>query len=145
MHMLHIEEASIVLLLNDTLDIVRAWRVRRSYCPPSCVVRLRALLSTPCGKPTISDGYFTTDGLGCVRLLWWIINERPHATAITIRNRFDALFADNPNDAVLAALRVFDGSWEAAPGEQAFFVNEQWDHHPREMAALAVIGTFQPR
>jgi hypothetical protein len=142
MHLVYVETPSIMLLLTDTLDIMRAQRVRRGTSLLPHVIRVQNLISKPDGTPRFDDGDFQTDGLGCIRLLWWIMNERPNATNRAKRDRFLALFSDNPCDAVAAPLRILFGTEAIAAGENSYFTAQQWRNHPEEMAALALIGSM---
>lgn len=135
-----IEEPSIVLLLDEALNIVRAWRVRRRQRLAPCVARVTGLRATAHGQPTFRDQHFETDGLGCIRLLWWITAERPDASGIANLNRFQGLFCNNPTDAITATLRILTGRETQAAGETAYFICQQWTHHPEEIAALALLG-----
>lgn len=143
MQLAYIETASVILLLNDALDIHRVQRVSRGKRLLPHVIRVADLYNTPGGSPRLTESAFETDGLGCIRLLWWIIHERPNASATVHLNRFNALFSDNPADTLRAVLRVFAGTWKAAPGEEGFFCADQWAHHPREMAAIALLGSIR--
>ncbi|WP_176595658.1 MULTISPECIES: hypothetical protein [Sphingobium] len=140
MQLVHVLSASIVLQLNDQLNIDRIWRVPHHHRPDPCVIRVFDLYSTPNGKPCFMDGGFQTDGLGCMRLAYWVGQERPSASDQAARNRFRALFADNPDEALKATLRIYLGTDVLAPGECGYFSAQQWFHHPTEMQAIAMIG-----
>ncbi len=134
----YIEEPSILLSLDDDLNIMDTWRVRRNERFAPHVMRVSTLRSTPHRQPELQDDYLVTDGLGCLNLLLWITSERPDASAQVNYNRFERLFSDNPTDAIMAALRVCTGREGNAAGETAYFVSEQWARHPAEMAAFKV-------
>ena len=142
MHLVHIASPSIVLLLTERLDIQAVWRVRRSYRPPPCVIRVNELASTPDGSPRFDQGTFETDALGCIRLLWWIVGRHTAASAKVHFDRFNALFGDNPTDALKTALRILWGIDATASGEHAYFCAQQWRNHPTEMGAMALLGTL---
>lgn len=143
MKLVHVEDASILLLLDEGLNIVRTWRVRRNQRLASCVERVTGLRSTAHGRPEIGDHHFTTDGLGCIRLLFWITNEHPDGSARANHNRFERLFSNNPTDAITATMRIFAGCEALAAGETAFFVADQWRQHPAEMAAIKALGAMR--
>jgi hypothetical protein len=142
MKLVHVDEPSIVLLLDDALNIVQAWRVRRNKRLAACVIRVAGLRSTPHG-PAIRDDHFETDGLGCIRLLLWITNERPDASTKVNFHRFERLFSDNPTDAITATLRILTGHEARAAGETSYFISQQWAHHPNEMAAIKALGAMR--
>lgn len=140
MEMVHVDEPSILLLLDEARNIVHAWRVRRNKRLAPCIIRVAGLRSTAHGRPAIRDEYFETDGLGCIRLLLWITNQRPDASTKANFNRFERLFSDNPTDAITATLRILTATEKRAAGETAYFIAQQWAHHPAEMAAIKVLG-----
>lgn len=145
MELVYVVSPSIVLLLDDNLNIARAWRWKASKSLPACVVRATHLDATADGRPGFEGDTFETDGLGAIRLLWWIINERPDASQNFQFKRFLALFNNNPLDALKASFRVFSGTHANAPGEVAYFCAQQWRHHPNEMAAIAKLGEIARR
>lgn len=137
-HLVHISDASILLLLTDTFDIVNAWPVGRDYRSPACVIRLQAIYAEPCGAPRIEGDCYHADGLGCIRLLAWTIERRPNAGPAATLKAFSRLFSENPRDALKAPLAVWANI--DAPGEQGYFVGDQRDRHPGEMDAIARLG-----
>lgn len=143
MNLVHVDEPSILLLLDEALNIVRAWRVRRNWPLAECIIRVTGLRSTPHGRPAIRDDHFETDALGCIRLLFWITIERPDASTKANYNRFERLFSDNPTDAITATLRILTGHEARAAGETSYFISQQWAHHPEEMAAIKALGGMQ--
>jgi hypothetical protein len=140
MELVHVDEPSILLLLDEALNIVHAWRVRRNKRLAACVIRVTGLRSTAHGQPALRDDHFETDGLGCIRLLLWITNERPDASTKANFHRFERLFSDNPTDAITATLRILTGHEARAAGETSYFISQQWAHHPDEMAAIKALG-----
>lgn len=145
MELVHIDGPSILLLLDDRLNIVRVWRVRSNKKLAPCIIRLAGLRCTAHGQPAIRDDYFETDGLGCMRLLWWITTDRPNASTKANFHRFERLFSHNPHDAITATLRILTGREARAAGETAYFISQQWAGHPAEMAGLAVLGSLARR
>jgi hypothetical protein len=142
MELVYVDEPSILLLLDEGLNIVHAQRVRRNKQLPPCIIRLAGLHSTSHRQPAIRDDHFETDGLGCIRLLLWITLERPDASTKANFNRFERLFSDNPTDAITATLRILTGQEARAAGETAYFIAQQWRHHPAEMAAIKALGSM---
>lgn len=140
MELVHVDEPSILLLLDEARNIVHAWRVQRNKQLAPCIIWVAGLRSTAHGQPAIRNDYFETDGLGCIRLLLWITTERPDASTKANFNRFERLFSDNPTDAITATLRILTGTEKRAAGETAYFVAQQWAHHPAEMAAIQALG-----
>jgi hypothetical protein len=140
MHLAHIANARVVLALSDSFDIIDIMPVSRTYRPLSCVIRLGGIVPETYGPSRIFDHRYYADGLACWRLLNWTITQRPKWTGKTLHNAFNGLFIHNPTDAIKPAMSVFTGTWSNAPGEEATFINDEWDRHPREMMALAVAG-----
>ena len=140
MQIVHVLTPSILLALDDGLNIVGVRRVPSNYRPEPGAVCVSDLYSTPHGKPRFVEGGFETDGLGCTVLGSWVARERPKASDRAARNRFYALFADNPDEATKAALRIYVGTDATAVGEPAYFSSAQWANHPDEMAAIKMLG-----
>lgn len=143
MKLVHISDASILLLLDESLNIVETWRVRRNQRLAPCIVRMTGLRSTAHGGPEFRDDHFVTDGLGCFGLLCWIADEHPDLSARAQYNRFERLFSDNPTDAITATMRIYAGCEDQAAGETAFFIADQWTHHPGEMTAIKALGAMR--
>ncbi len=139
----YIEKPSILLSLDNELNIMDTWRVRRSERFASHVTRVSTLRATAHQRPKITADYFETDGMGCFSLVFWITNERPDASPQTHLNRFERLFSNNPTDALTAALRIYGGREGDAAGETAYFISKQWAHHPAEMAAIKIFGSMR--
>lgn len=140
MHLVHINAASIVLLLDNAFNIERAWRVRSTYHPPACVVQLDGITPRVSGSSEIKDGDYHADGLACWRLLGWVIEQRPHGRPKAHRAAFDRLFTENTDDVFKAIMRIHAGTWSAAPGEEGYYCREQIRNHPLEFEAVAVVG-----
>lgn len=138
--LVHIAEPSVLLLLTDTLDIVRAQHVPRSYRAQEFVIRLRSMVAATCGAPRIDGDQYHADGLGVWRLLLWKMERRPNASPAATLDAFDRLFDGNPRDALKASLRIYTGT--TAGGEAGYFVQDQRNRHPREMGAIAIIGAM---
>lgn len=141
----YVERPSLLLFLNDALDIEGAYRIRseRAKRPRPHITRVTHLASKPWGRPMLSDDAFETDGLGCIRLFMWIITEYPTMSVQARMNRFNALFSDNPTDALKAVVRISAGTDHLAPGEDGAYCADQWHRHPREMAAIRALGTLR--
>ncbi|WP_277970178.1 hypothetical protein [Sphingomonas echinoides] len=140
MHLAHIVDARVVLALSNSFDIIDIMPVSRTYRPPPCVIRLGGIVPETYGPSRIADHRYFADGLACLRLLNWTIEQRLKWNGKTLRNAFNRLFTQSPTDAIKPAMRVFAGTWSNAPGEEATFINDEWHRHPREMMALAVAG-----
>lgn len=142
MQLVHILTPSVLLALDDELNLIGFWRAKRNVKPHSAVTRVFDLYSTPNGKARFVDGGFETDALGCFRLLWAVMAEYPLSSNQAIRKHFSALFSDNPDDALRATHRVYSGMDHMVAGEPAYFSAIQWEHHPAEMAAIKSLGEF---
>lgn len=142
MQLVHVLTPSILLALDGGLNIVGFWRAKRNAKPHPVVTRVFDLYSTPNGKPRFVNGGFETDGLGCMRLLWALLDSYALAGTEMVHQRFSALFADNPDEALRAGLRIYSGTDATASGEPAYFSAAQWEHHPIEMAAIKSLGKF---
>lgn len=140
MQLIHILSSSILLWVDENLDIDGMMRVRLNMRARPHVTRIHNLVSTANGKPRFVDDCFETDGLGCARILWWLLDEHAGSSGKTIYSRFCELFTDNPDDALKAALRIYLGTDASAPGESGYFCNQQWRNHPREMGAIQLLG-----
>jgi hypothetical protein len=140
--LIYIEAPSLVLALNDALDIEAAWKVRRNKRLLPCVQRIPLMIATPSSRPRLTDHFFETDGLGCIRLLLWLMDQHPTSRPSGTLNRFMALFDHNPVDALSAPMRIILNAETSAAGENQYFINQQWLHHPTEMAALKALGSF---
>lgn len=142
MHLVHVRIPSLVLALSDEYDILRIWKVRRTYRPDPCVIRVDDIVATSHKKSSITDGQFVADGLSCWRLLNWTMERRPAAKPHAQYHAFERLFTGSLGDALIAVLHVYNGTWKKAPGEIGYFSAQQWRHHPREMLAIATAGAI---
>ncbi len=143
MQLIHIADASIVLRVDDRLNIIGTWRVKRNFRPPALMRRVCSMITTDFQLPHFDDDdIFVTDPLGCFRLLSWIISQHPRASAKQLHCRFYDLFYFNPDEALYTALCVFAGELDR-PGECGFFLNQQLRNHPLEMGAISLLGMIQ--
>lgn len=143
MQLVYVRSPSILIALDDRLNIGMAWKARRRAARERCVKVVNTLHSTAHDVPELTNEYFRTDALGCVRLLWWIVLDRPSRSSKTNLYRLLDLFDDNPTDALNAALRIYAGTDAMAPGEAGYFCAQQWRHHPIEMSVIKALGTRQ--
>ncbi len=142
MQIIHVEQPSIYIACNDDFtidDVQRAKRSEKINPAAKSVSYLRASLH----RPNLTDETFSTDGLGCFRLLLWITLESPNATPKSHWGGFSKLFYDASFEGpTKAAMRVFSNTEHAAHGEDAYLISNLRAHYPDEIAAIAALGEY---
>ncbi|WP_373492494.1 hypothetical protein [Parasphingorhabdus sp.] len=140
MQIIHVSQPSIYIACNDDFtidDVQRAKRTAKINPAAKAVSYLRASSH----RPNLTDETFSTDGLGCIRLLYWITLERPTAKPEAHWTRFSKLFYDASFEApTTAAMRVLSNTEHAVHGEDAYLISNLRAHYPDEMDAIAALG-----
>ena len=145
MQIIHISQPSIYIACNDDFTIDGAQRAK-----PSAKIN-PAAKSVPYRRgsingPTLTDTAFSTDGLGCIRLLYWITLESPNATPRSQWAKFSKLFYDASFESpTKAAMRVFSNTEHAAHGEDSYLISNLRARYPDKMDAIAAYGKAAAR
>lgn len=146
MQIVYVEHSTVYIAVDANLNIVGAQRAPRRKPVNSHAVKVADMRATAHGEPNLNGSTFTTDGLGCIRLLYWIALERPNASLATQRRRFYALFHDDSaTEPLRAAARIYGGQEHRAQGETKFFIQHLYRQHPVEMQAIAMLGRLHSR
>lgn len=135
--------ADVYLLLSDQLDIVDVATGSSRIRPSADVKIVTGMHASPWGAPRLDGSYFITDGLGCIRLLWWIISENPSAARPAIQRKFARLFSTGlPQDVLRVMAYVMFGDGDGLTSEDQSLVGNQMLRHPRECEAIAALGAI---